>query len=79
MRGGGGDGPEQHPHGATMPTREIRHCIDFLRGESGGGDNNRSWPMWTPRIPATAQFAKEDEMAAAGACIMMHLAFVQCC
>jgi hypothetical protein len=37
------------------------------------------WPMRTPRIPETAQFAKEDEMAVARVSIRMHTAFVRCC
>ena len=31
---------DQHPHGAEMPTVEIRRRVDFPRGESGGGNDN---------------------------------------
>ena len=29
--GGGGDGPEKHPYGTTMPPMEIRRRVSFLR------------------------------------------------
>ena len=38
--GGGGDGLEQYPHGAAMPTMEIHLRINFPRWKSGGGNNS---------------------------------------